>query len=174
MSNPGRHADLNVDGTIDGRHIRVRHRHQDLDRRAVERDDRILVTPLAAGRRRAIAELVAEARVPLVEDHALAGLAWEEPPPPIAAHRPQAPIAVIGSLSKTYWGGLRIGFVRAPAPVALRFARVKATHDLGTSAVSQVLAERLLAGGPPARLVRHHRPSLRRRGAGATMASRSA
>jgi DNA-binding transcriptional MocR family regulator len=104
---------------------------------------------LTAGRRREIAELVSAARVPLVEDHALAGLAWEPAPPPIAAHRPAAPIAVIGSLSKTFWGGLRIGFVRAPAPVALRFARVKATHDLGTSAVSQVLAEQLLAAPPP-------------------------
>ena len=43
------------------------------------------------------------------------------------------------------WGGLRLGFVRAPEPVALRFARVKATHDLGSSVVSQLLAERLLA-----------------------------
>lgn len=33
--------------------------------------------------------------------------------------------------------------------MALRFARVKATSDLGTSAVSQLLAERLLAPGPP-------------------------
>jgi DNA-binding transcriptional MocR family regulator len=51
----------------------------------------------------------------------------------------------VGSLSKLFWGGLRIGFVRAPEPVAVRFARVKATQDLGSSAVSQLLAERLLA-----------------------------
>ncbi|MDP9420135.1 MAG: hypothetical protein M3P53_08320 [Actinomycetota bacterium] len=41
-------------------------------------------------------------------------------------------------------GGLRLGFVRAPEPVALRFARVKATHDLGSSIVSQLLGERVL------------------------------
>src|SRR5690606_34319825 len=56
---------------------------------------------------------------------------------------------VIGSLSKTYWGGLRVGFARAPAPVALRLARVKATQDLGSSAVSQLLAERILAAPAP-------------------------
>lgn len=99
---------------------------------------------LAEGRRAAIAALLADARVPLVEDVALAGLAWSAGPPPIAAHAPEQPIAVVGSLSKLLWGGLRLGFVRAPEPVALRFARVKATHDLGSSIVSQLLAERVL------------------------------
>lgn len=55
----------------------------------------------------------------------------------------------MGSLGKLYWGGLRVGFVRAPEPVALRFARVKATHDLGSSAVGQLLAERLLSTTVP-------------------------
>jgi DNA-binding transcriptional MocR family regulator len=101
---------------------------------------------LAASRRAEIARLVEEARVPLVEDHALAGLVWDDPvPPPIAVHAPDHPIAVVGSLSKTFWGGLRLGFVRAPEPVALRVARVKATQDLGSSAISQLLAERVLA-----------------------------
>lgn len=99
---------------------------------------------LRDSRRAAIADLVARHRVPLVEDVALAPLAWGRTPAPIAAHAPHAPIAVVGSLSKRFWGGLRVGWVRAPAPVALRFARVKATQDLGSSAVSQVLAEQLL------------------------------
>jgi DNA-binding transcriptional MocR family regulator len=99
---------------------------------------------LTATRRAAVAELVAEARVPLVEDLALAGLAWGPTPAPVAALAPDEPIAVVGSLSKLLWGGLRLGFVRAPEPVALRFARVKATHDLGSSVVSQLLGERLL------------------------------
>jgi DNA-binding transcriptional MocR family regulator len=100
---------------------------------------------LAANRRQRIAELLTAARVPLVEDHALAGLLWgDPPPPPIAAHAAEHPVAVVGSLSKLFWGGLRVGFVRAPAPVALRVARVKATHDLGSSAISQLVAQRLL------------------------------
>lgn len=100
---------------------------------------------LPAGRRRDLAELLVASRVPLVEDLALAGLAWTPGPPPLAALTPDHPTAVVGSLSKLLWGGLRLGFVRAPEPVALRFARVKATHDLGSSMVSQLLAERLLA-----------------------------
>jgi DNA-binding transcriptional MocR family regulator len=64
----------------------------------------------------------------------------------VAARCGEVPVAVVGSLSKVVWGGLRLGFVRAPEPLALRFARVKATGDLGSSAVSQLLAERLLSG----------------------------
>lgn len=99
---------------------------------------------LSDQRRRVVADLVVQARVPLVEDAALADLAWGSSPPPIAAWCGDAAVAVIGSVSKLYWGGLRVGFVRAPEPVALRFVRVKATHDLGSSAVSQLLAEQLL------------------------------
>ena len=99
---------------------------------------------LSASRRRTIAAVIEEARVPLVEDLALADLAWMTAPPPIASYCTNASVAVVGSLSKLFWGGLRIGWVRAPAPLAVRFANVKATQDLGSSAVSQVLAERLL------------------------------
>lgn len=93
------------------------------------------------GHRRAVAQAVVGAQVPLVEDLALAGLAWGRLPPPVSAFTGDHPGAVVGSLSKLLWGGLRLGFVRAPQPVAARLARVKATHDLGTSVVSQLLAE---------------------------------
>jgi DNA-binding transcriptional MocR family regulator len=99
---------------------------------------------LGARRRREIAELVAGSHVPLIEDLALTDLAWSEAPPPIAALIPGASTAVVGSLSKLLWGGFRVGFVRAPEALALRLARIKATHDLGSSAVSQLLVERLL------------------------------
>lgn len=99
---------------------------------------------LSDGRRRTIAALVRDARVPLLEDLALRDLAWHASPPPIASYCPDTSVAVAGSLSKLFWGGLRIGWVRAATPLATRFARVKATQDLGSSAVSQVLAERLL------------------------------
>lgn len=102
-----------------------------------------VVTSLA--RRREVARVLDEARVPLIEDMALAGLAWQSSPPPIASLVRTTSAAVIGSLGKLFWGGLRVGFVRAPAPLALRFARIKATHDLGSSAVTQLLAARMLA-----------------------------
>jgi DNA-binding transcriptional MocR family regulator len=91
-----------------------------------------------------VAAIVTASRVPLVEDLALADLAWDRRPPPIAAFCPDASVVVVGSLSKLFWGGLRVGWARANEAIALRFARVKATHDLGSSAVGQLLAERLL------------------------------
>jgi DNA-binding transcriptional MocR family regulator len=102
---------------------------------------------LPARRRQRIADLLVAARVPLVEDLALEGLRWTpgpRPPVPIAAHAPDHPIAVVGSLSKLFWAGLRVGFVRAPEPVARRLVRVKATHDLGSSVPGQALASALL------------------------------
>jgi len=101
-------------------------------------------TVMSRHQRDVLAQAVVDARVPLVEDMALTGLAWERLPEPVAARIPDHPVAVVGSLSKLLWGGLRLGWVRAPEPVALRFARVKATHDLGSSVVGQLLAERLL------------------------------
>ena len=68
-------------------------------------------------RRREVADLLVASRVPLVEDLALAGLAWAPGPPPLAALVPSHPTAVVGSLSKLLWGGLRLGFVRAGSPV---------------------------------------------------------
>jgi len=118
---------------------------------------------LAERRRQEVARIVVAARVPLVEDHALAGLLWGSAPPPIASHAPDHPIAVVGSLSKRFWGGLRVGFVRASEPVALRVARVKATQDLGSSAVSQVLAQRLLQHPASERFVARRNADLRRR-----------
>lgn len=118
---------------------------------------------LSAVRRETIARMLEQARVPLVEDVALADLAWEPAPPPIAAHAPGAPIAVVGSLSKLFWGGLRVGFVRAPSALTLRVARIKATQDLGSSAISQVVAERLLTATDLDTLRRDQNARLRER-----------
>lgn len=100
---------------------------------------------LSPSRRDRIAELLVRAKVPLVEDVALAGTVWLPSSAPIAARAPDHPVAVVGSVSKRFWSGLRVGYVHAPRPVAQRLARIKTTHDLGTSAVGQLLAARLLA-----------------------------
>lgn len=120
-------------------------------------------TILAAGRRREIAELVADSHVPLIEDLALADLAWSGAPPPIAALIPEASTAVVGSLSKLLWGGFRVGFLRAPEALALRLARIKATHDLGSSAVSQLLVERIVHSTSLEELSRRRTESLQAR-----------
>ncbi|WP_374776746.1 PLP-dependent aminotransferase family protein [Streptomyces sp. NBC_01310] len=101
---------------------------------------------MSAGRRERIAELAARAGVPLVEDLAYDTRLWDGPEPgPVAAHAPAgAEVLSVGSLAKSVWGGLRIGWLRGPAPVVERLARLKARADLGSPLLDQALAVRLL------------------------------
>ncbi|MFD8148928.1 PLP-dependent aminotransferase family protein [Streptomyces sp. NPDC059708] len=102
---------------------------------------------MSAGRRERIAALCAVEGVPLVEDLAYDTRLWDaEPEPgPVAAYAPAgAEVLSVGSLAKAVWGGLRIGWVRGPAPVVERLARLKALADLGSPLLDQALAERLL------------------------------
>ena len=95
--------------------------------------------------RREIAKIADETQVPLVEDDTLADLTLGgEPPPPIAAFSRGGPVLTVGSLSKVLWGGLRIGWIRAPEPVLSRLTRLKILTDLGCSVLSQLAAVELL------------------------------
>jgi DNA-binding transcriptional MocR family regulator len=95
--------------------------------------------------RRAVATLSAELQLGVAEDLTVADLSLEGvPPPPLAHYAPHAPIFTIGSLSKVFWAGLRVGWVRGPARTIAHLGRLKAVSDLGTSVVAQVVARRLL------------------------------
>ncbi|QEW03349.1 PLP-dependent aminotransferase family protein [Microbacterium lushaniae] len=54
----------------------------------------------------------------------------------------------IGSLGKTVWGGLRVGWVRAPADIIRRLAAARPVHDLGTPEFEQAVAAALLPRMP--------------------------
>jgi DNA-binding transcriptional MocR family regulator len=100
---------------------------------------------LPALRRRRLAVTAAAAKLPLVDDEARYDLGFpgEQPPPPLAAYAPDSAIS-IGSLSKTVWGGLRVGWIRAPVPVINRLARLRAVHDLGGNVLAQLAAADLM------------------------------
>jgi DNA-binding transcriptional MocR family regulator len=67
-------------------------------------------------------------------------------PPPLAALAPRLPnVVTVGSLSKTYWGGLRTGYVRAPEGIIARLAAAKSAADLGTPAYHQGLVAAVVA-----------------------------
>src|SRR3954468_3961503 len=77
----------------------------------------------AGGRARAV-ELARATRTPLVVDETMAELTLEpgaEPPAPVAAHDPAGETVVtIGSASKAFWAGLRIGWVWGGPPLVGR------------------------------------------------------
>ncbi|MGI5350666.1 PLP-dependent aminotransferase family protein [Streptomyces sp. CA-250714] len=101
-----------------------------------------VLPPLA---RRRIAAAAAAADVPLIDDEVLAPLAFpgqQSTPPPLAAFGDT--VISVGSLSKSVWGGLRVGWVRAARPVIDRLARLRAVHDLGGNFPAQLAAAELL------------------------------
>jgi DNA-binding transcriptional MocR family regulator len=96
--------------------------------------------------RRALVRAAAAARVPLIDDEVPSDLAFPGvvPPPPLAAYGDT--VISVGSLSKSVWGGLRIGWVRGPEPLIARLARLLAVHGLGGNVPAQLAAARLLPG----------------------------
>lgn len=70
---------------------------------------------------------------------------WFEEAPP-APSGPGPHVVRLGSMSKTWWGGLRIGWIRAEATVADAIVRARASLDLGAAVIEQLAAAHLLAG----------------------------
>jgi DNA-binding transcriptional MocR family regulator len=62
--------------------------------------------------------------------------------PPLAA-APGSHVITIGSASKTMWGGLRVGWVRAERATIRRLHAVRATMDLGTPVLDQLVVAAL-------------------------------
>ena len=95
--------------------------------------------------RRHVARTVTETQVVTIDDLTVAELDYRDPaPPPLAAIAPDAPIISVGSLSKVFWGGLRIGWLRARPAVIDHLLGFKTSADLGSSAIAQGLAVAML------------------------------
>lgn len=119
-------------------------------------------TVLPERERQEIATIAAEYHVPVLDDTTLEGLVLSgDAPPPLAAFSPEAPIITIGSMSKLFWAGIRIGWVRADTGTIARLARLKLVVDLGSDLVSQAIAARLLMQTNSMRRLRRQELSLR-------------
>jgi len=95
----------------------------------------------------------------LVVDETMSELALDVPqPPPFATHAaPDAAgqVITIGSMSKTHWGGLRIGWLRAPSRLVTELAGQRVATDMGGAVLDQLVALCLLSRDTlPARLGR--------------------
>ncbi len=98
--------------------------------------------------RQAIAAVAARARTLLVVDETMVDLWFDAPPPPpLAAFCPNGNVITLGSAGKSFWGGLRLGWVRAPARTIATLAQTRDTLDLGSPLLEQLATLWLIEQG---------------------------
>lgn len=93
--------------------------------------------------RQTIGSLADRHNVVVVDDASTSDLIFSgKPPPPLAAFSDKC--ITIGSASKNFWGGLRIGWIRGNAQILGGLLAAKGAEDLGTSIPAQLITSRLL------------------------------
>jgi DNA-binding transcriptional MocR family regulator len=105
-----------------------------------------LVMPAAD--RAAIVGAAAQAGTYLLVDETFADLGLDGAAtaiPPMAAFDDDRRVISIGSLSKSHWGGLRVGWIRATAPLIRRLADCRAGLDMAQPILDQLVAIELLS-----------------------------
>ncbi len=102
--------------------------------------------PMETALRRTMLARLGRAGAVTVVDETFVGLDLGSEP-----REPQAPAAAcasgvvtLGSLSKSAWGGLRVGWVRAEPSVIARIATVRSTSDMASPVLDQLLGVRVL------------------------------
>jgi DNA-binding transcriptional MocR family regulator len=101
---------------------------------------------MSAADRQRLAIAFARARTTAIIDETLFELSLDgqEMPPPFAAFDP-AGVITVGSVSKSFWGGLRIGWIRSPEALVSRILDARGSLDLGAPVLEQLVVCRLLA-----------------------------
>lgn len=95
--------------------------------------------------RQAIADIAVRTRTTLVIDETMVNLWYDAPPPPpLAAYHRDAPVIMLGSAGKSFWGGLRLGWVRAPSRTIAALVQTRDTVDLGSPVIEQLATTWLL------------------------------
>lgn len=99
------------------------------------------------GRARLV-ELARRTGTTLLVDETVAEVALDgETAAPVAAHgaADTSLVVTVGSASKIFWGGLRVGWIRTSGPLVRRLAALRASADLGSPVIDQLVTARLLA-----------------------------
>jgi DNA-binding transcriptional MocR family regulator len=101
---------------------------------------------IGADQRAIVARLARAAGVVVISDESLADLWLDEAEvvPSLAAGDDGGGVLAVGSLSKTVWGGLRTGWMRADPDLARRLALARASQDVGSPVLDQLLAVQAL------------------------------
>ncbi|CAM2888555.1 PLP-dependent aminotransferase family protein [Skermania piniformis] len=93
-----------------------------------------------------LAAIARTTRMTIVIDESMRSLALDVPvPASVAGFARGAEVITIGSTSKAFWGGLRVGWIRAPRPLLIKLLGTRSTVDLGTPVVDQLAAVQLFA-----------------------------
>ncbi|MGV0852933.1 MocR-like transcription factor YczR [Mycolicibacterium phlei] len=98
--------------------------------------------------RKQLGRIIAETRTRTVIDETILDMWLDEPmPPPMAAVMTSRRdlVLTVGSMSKSFWGGLRVGWIRAERATIATIAAMRPQIDLGTAVLEQYAAARLLA-----------------------------
>lgn len=105
------------------------------------------MTLTVAGRKR-LAHIISETRTRTIVDETITDM-WldEQVPAPLAAAMTSRSdlLLTVGSMSKSFWGGLRIGWIRAERSALATVAALRPSIDMGTAIVEQMAAATLLA-----------------------------
>ena len=95
--------------------------------------------------RAALGRIMADRDCHLIVDETMVDLWIEhEPPPPVAKFDRAGKVISLGSMSKSYWGGMRIGWIRAHRDIIGAMALNRSTHDMGSPVLEQLAALALL------------------------------
>ncbi|MBC7593228.1 MAG: PLP-dependent aminotransferase family protein [Kineosporiaceae bacterium] len=110
--------------------------------------------------RESIAGLLRRAHVTPVIDETMSGVNLDGVPMPLpfAAYDNRA--VTVGSAAKTFWGGLRIGWIRAPRELVMPLIQARMSSDLGSAAFEQLVVAEILAS--PDEIIADALKSLRR------------
>ncbi|MDQ2845207.1 MAG: PLP-dependent aminotransferase family protein [Actinomycetota bacterium] len=97
--------------------------------------------------RQQVVDLAARTGTTLLVDESFRDVPFgSEPlPPPMSAFGDSAAVLGVGSVSKGFWGGLRVGWVRAAPAVIERLAVARSLGDMAGPVVDQLTVSHLLA-----------------------------
>ncbi len=98
--------------------------------------------------RKRLAGIIAETRTRTLIDETILDMWLDEavPEPMAAAMTTRRDLVLtVGSMSKSFWGGLRVGWIRAERSTVATIAALRPSIDMGTPVLEQFAAARLLA-----------------------------
>ncbi|MGF6882234.1 DNA-binding transcriptional MocR family regulator [Nocardia sp. GAS34] len=117
---------------------------------------------MGAQDRAELAAIARDTRMTVIIDESMVDQQLDgETPPPVAAFARGPEIVTIGSASKSFWGGLRVGWVRANPALITKLIGIRSTVDLGTPVMDQLATAYLLEHADE--MLAHRREQLRSR-----------